>query len=153
MARVTVEDCVFKVPNRFELVLLAAQRARDIAAGGRRRSTATTTRTRSWRCARSPTETVLLDGLQNSLIKGMQKHVEIDEPEEDHEIEDRHADGVAGRYRRRDGNRGDEVDEDDCDRGRAGARRSCTRTCCSFSTSDDAEPVDDKRAGPRRGWT
>ena len=33
MARVTVEDCVLKVPNRFELVLLAAQRARDIAAG------------------------------------------------------------------------------------------------------------------------
>ena len=34
MARVTVEDCVLKVPNRFELVLLAAQRARDVAAGG-----------------------------------------------------------------------------------------------------------------------
>ncbi|MGH7034735.1 MAG: DNA-directed RNA polymerase subunit omega, partial [Stellaceae bacterium] len=33
MARVTVEDCVLKVPNRFELVLLAAQRGRDIAAG------------------------------------------------------------------------------------------------------------------------
>lgn len=34
MARVTVEDCVERVPNRFELVVLAAQRARDIAAGG-----------------------------------------------------------------------------------------------------------------------
>ena len=34
MARVTVEDCVLKVPNRFELVLLAAQRARDISSGG-----------------------------------------------------------------------------------------------------------------------
>src|SRR5205823_13367480 len=34
MARVTVEDCVLKVPNRFDLVLLAAQRARDVAAGG-----------------------------------------------------------------------------------------------------------------------
>ena len=33
MARVTVEDCVIKIPNRFELVLLAAQRARDMAAG------------------------------------------------------------------------------------------------------------------------
>ena len=33
MARVTVEDCVDKVPNRFELVLLAAHRAREIAAG------------------------------------------------------------------------------------------------------------------------
>ncbi len=34
MARVTVEDCVRRVPNRFELVVLAAQRARDISAGG-----------------------------------------------------------------------------------------------------------------------
>ena len=33
MARVTVEDCVTIIPNRFELVLLASQRARDIAAG------------------------------------------------------------------------------------------------------------------------
>ena len=33
MARVTVEDCVVKVPNRFELVLLAAQRAREITSG------------------------------------------------------------------------------------------------------------------------
>ena len=33
MARVTVEDCVLKVPNRFELVLLAAQRARNISRG------------------------------------------------------------------------------------------------------------------------
>ena len=33
MARVTVEDCVLKVPNRFDLVMLAAQRARDISAG------------------------------------------------------------------------------------------------------------------------
>lgn len=35
MARVTVEDCVLKVPNRFELVMLAAQRTRDIAAGAK----------------------------------------------------------------------------------------------------------------------
>ena len=33
MARVTVEDCVVKIPNRFELVLLAAQRAREITSG------------------------------------------------------------------------------------------------------------------------
>ena len=33
MARVTVEDCVLQVPNRFDLVMLAAQRARDIASG------------------------------------------------------------------------------------------------------------------------
>ncbi|MCB1992338.1 MAG: DNA-directed RNA polymerase subunit omega, partial [Geminicoccaceae bacterium] len=33
MARITVEDCVERVPSRFELVMLAAQRARDISAG------------------------------------------------------------------------------------------------------------------------
>ena len=33
MARVTVEDCVLRVPNRFELVMLAAQRARDVSSG------------------------------------------------------------------------------------------------------------------------
>ena len=33
MARVTVEDCVDKIPNRFDLVLLAAQRAREISGG------------------------------------------------------------------------------------------------------------------------
>ena len=33
MARVTVEDCVIKIPNRFELVMLAAQRARSLSAG------------------------------------------------------------------------------------------------------------------------
>ena len=35
MARVTVEDCVLQVPNRFELVMVAGQRARDISSGGR----------------------------------------------------------------------------------------------------------------------
>src|SRR5690348_9272689 len=86
MARVTVEDCVLKVPNRFELVLLAAQRARDIAAGG----TLTLERDNDKNpvCAlrEIADETVPLDGLQNSLIKGMQKHVEIDEPEEDRDF-------------------------------------------------------------------
>ena len=33
MARVTVEDCIDKIPNRFDLVLAAAQRARDISTG------------------------------------------------------------------------------------------------------------------------
>ena len=56
MARVTVEDCIDKVENRFDLVLLASHRARMVSSGARRsRSIATTTRTRWWRCARSPT--------------------------------------------------------------------------------------------------
>ena len=49
MARVTVEDCVDKIPNRFDLVLLAAQRARQISG-----SIVIATRTRSSPCARLP---------------------------------------------------------------------------------------------------
>jgi len=87
MARVTVEDCVLKVPNRFELVLLAAQRARDIASG----SPLTVDRDNDKGPVVALREiadvTIPLDTLQNNVIKSMQKHVEIDEPEEDHDVE------------------------------------------------------------------
>jgi DNA-directed RNA polymerase subunit omega len=87
MARVTVEDCVLKVPNRFELVLLAAQRARDVAAGGTLTIDRDNDKNPVVALREIADETVPLDNLQNSLIKGMQKHVEIDEPEEDHDVE------------------------------------------------------------------
>jgi DNA-directed RNA polymerase subunit omega len=86
MARVTVEDCVLKVPNRFELVLIAAQRARDIAAGGALTLERDNDKNPVVALREIADETVPLDGLQNALIKGMQKHVEIDEPEEDREF-------------------------------------------------------------------
>jgi|SRR5471030_1012622 DNA-directed RNA polymerase subunit omega len=86
MARVTVEDCVLKVPNRFELVLLAAQRARDVAAGGALTIDRDNDKNPVVALREIADETVPLDNLQNALIKGMQKHVEIDEPEEDHEF-------------------------------------------------------------------
>lgn len=86
MARVTVEDCVLKVPNRFELVLLAAQRARDVAAGGALTVDRDNDKNPVVALREIADETVPLDNLQNSLIKGMQKHVEIDEPEEDREF-------------------------------------------------------------------
>ncbi len=54
MARVTVEDCVDKIPNRFDLVLMAAQRAREISGGAEITIDRDVTRTRSWRCAKSP---------------------------------------------------------------------------------------------------
>jgi DNA-directed RNA polymerase subunit omega len=87
MARVTVEDCVLKVPNRFELVLLAAQRARDVASGGPLTVDRDNDKNPVVALREIAAETVSLDSLQNGLIKGMQKHVEIDEPEEDQEIE------------------------------------------------------------------
>ena len=87
MARVTVEDCVLKVPNRFELVLLAAQRARDVTAGAQITLERDNDKNPVVALREIADETIPLDGLQNALIKGMQKHVEIDEPEEDTEIE------------------------------------------------------------------
>jgi DNA-directed RNA polymerase subunit omega len=87
MARVTVEDCVLRVPNRFELVLLAAQRARDIAAGAPISLDRDNDKNPVVSLREIAELTVPLDLLQNAVITGMQKHVEIDEPEEDQEID------------------------------------------------------------------
>lgn len=83
MARVTVEDCIDKVSNRFDLVMLAAQRARQIAAG----SPLTIDRDRD----KNPVvalreiagETVSIKELEESLIAEMQKYIPSDEVEED----------------------------------------------------------------------
>lgn len=83
MARVTVEDCVLKVPNRFELVLLAAQRGRDISAG----SPLTVDRDNDKNPVVSLREiaegTVQTTDLSSAVVQALQKHVEIDEPEDD----------------------------------------------------------------------
>jgi DNA-directed RNA polymerase subunit omega len=87
MARVTVEDCVLKVPNRFELVLLAAQRAREITAGAPLTLDRDDDKNPVVALREIADETVGLDHLRGSVVRGMQKHVEIDEPEETHELE------------------------------------------------------------------
>jgi DNA-directed RNA polymerase subunit omega len=87
MARVTVEDCVVKVPNRFELVLLAAQRAREITSGAPLSIDRDDDKNPVVALREIADETVALDHLKNSVVRGMQKHVEIDEPEETHELE------------------------------------------------------------------
>lgn len=83
MARVTVEDCVVQVSNRFELVMIAAQRAREISGG----APITVDRDKDKNPVIALREiadtTVDLDELRNSMISGMQRHVEQDEPEED----------------------------------------------------------------------
>lgn len=83
MARVTVEDCVLKVPNRFELVLMAAQRARDISSGGQLTVERDNDKNPVVALREIAEDTVELDHLRNSLVTGLQKHVEVDEPEED----------------------------------------------------------------------
>src|SRR5271170_7252735 len=87
MARVTVEDCVVRVPNRFELVLVASQRAREITAGATLTLDRDDDKNPVVALREIADDTVPLDKLQDSLIRGMQKHVEIDEPEETPELE------------------------------------------------------------------
>jgi len=101
MARVTVEDCVLKVPNRFDLVLVAAQRAREITAGAPLTLDRDDDKNPVVALREIADDTVPVDRLQDSLIRGMQKHVEIDEPEETIELESNlfgvaEALGVAG---------------------------------------------------------
>ena len=83
MARVTVEDCVDKVPNRFELVMLAAHRAREISAG----SPITVDRDNDKNPVVSlreiADETQQADDLREGLIEANQHQIEVDEPEED----------------------------------------------------------------------
>ena len=81
MARVTVEDCVEKVPNRFDLVLMASHRARLLASG--------TTLTIDRDNDKNPVVALreIADGmltpedLREDLIHSLQKQVEVDEPE------------------------------------------------------------------------
>jgi DNA-directed RNA polymerase subunit omega len=87
MARVTVEDCVVKIPNRFELVLLAAQRAREITSGAPLSIDRDDDKNPVVALREIADETVGLEHLRTSVVRGMQKHVEIDEPEETHELE------------------------------------------------------------------
>jgi DNA-directed RNA polymerase subunit omega len=83
MARVTAEDCVLRVPNRFELVMMASQRAREIGGG----MTLTIDRDND----KNPVvalreiaeETVTLDDLRESLVRGHQKVIASDEHEDE----------------------------------------------------------------------
>ncbi len=81
MARVTVEDCIEKVPNRFELVLLAAFRARQIAQGAPLTVERDNDKNSVVALREIADSTISTDDLEEQLIHSMQKHVEVDEPE------------------------------------------------------------------------
>ena len=83
MARVTVEDCIIRIPNRFQLVMMAAQRARNISAG----SQLTVDRDRDKNPVVALREiadsTVGLDELEDSLIQSQQKYAAREDQDED----------------------------------------------------------------------
>ena len=83
MARGTVEDCVDKVPNRFELVLLAAHRAREISAGAAITVDRDNDKNPVVSLREIADETQSADDLRERLIEANQTQIEVDEPEED----------------------------------------------------------------------
>jgi DNA-directed RNA polymerase subunit omega len=83
MARVTVEDCIDKVENRFELVLLASHRARLISQGASITVDRDNDKNPVVALREIADETLSPDDLKEDLIHSLQKHVEVDEPEPD----------------------------------------------------------------------
>lgn len=83
MARVTVEDCVDKVPNRFRLVMLAAQRARELSVGGQITVDRDNDKNPVVALREIADETVPVSELEEELIQGLQRHADTDDPEEE----------------------------------------------------------------------
>jgi DNA-directed RNA polymerase subunit omega len=83
MARVTVEDCILKVPNRFELVLVSSQRAREINAGAALLVDRDNDKNPVISLREIADTDMSLDALRESLVKNHQKVIEVEEEGED----------------------------------------------------------------------
>jgi len=83
MARVTVEDCVMRIPNRFDLVLVASQRSRDVSAGEEITLDRDNDKNPVVALREIAELSIDIEEIQESLVRGLQRHVEIDEPEDD----------------------------------------------------------------------
>jgi DNA-directed RNA polymerase subunit omega len=81
MARVTVEDCIDKVENRFELVLIASHRARMIAAGAPIMVDRDNDKNPVVSLREIAESSLVPEDLKEDFIQSLQKHVEVDEPE------------------------------------------------------------------------
>jgi len=88
MARVTVEDCVLKIPNRFKLVMMAAQRSRELSVGGELTLDRDNDKNPVVALREIADETVPLDELENAVVEGLQRNIDVDElaEEEDEDI-------------------------------------------------------------------
>ena len=81
MARVTIEDCVEKISNRFELIMLAAQRARDISSGAKLTIDPDNDKNPVIALREIAQKTVDYEILRNNMICNLQRHNKKDEPE------------------------------------------------------------------------
>ena len=82
MARVTVEDCVTKIPNRFKLVMLAGKRARDITAGSELLVDRDNDKDPVVALREIAEDKVAPEDLMEAVVLGLQRHADTDEPEE-----------------------------------------------------------------------
>jgi DNA-directed RNA polymerase subunit omega len=83
MARVTVEDCITHVPNRFDLVMVSAQRAREISSGANLQVERDRDKNPVVALREIADQKLDLPGLEESLIKGYQRRIETDASEEE----------------------------------------------------------------------
>jgi DNA-directed RNA polymerase subunit omega len=83
MARVTVEDCVDRVPNRFQLVMLAAQRARELSVGSEITVDRDNDKNPVVALREIADKTIDTADLEEELIRSMQRHADTDDPEEE----------------------------------------------------------------------
>ena len=88
MARVTVEDCVDKIPNRFDLVLLSAFRARQLSGGTEPIVERDRDKNPVVALREIAAKSLKPDDMKEDLIRSLQKHAEVDEPEETPSDED-----------------------------------------------------------------
>ena len=77
------EDCIDKIPNRYELLMVAAQRAKDISSGSPLTVDRDNDKNSVVALREIAEETVSIEELQRSLVMGLQKFVEVEEPEEE----------------------------------------------------------------------
>ncbi|MBT5641075.1 MAG: DNA-directed RNA polymerase subunit omega, partial [Rhodobiaceae bacterium] len=83
MARVTVEDCIMKINNRFDLVMVAAQRARYLSSGAEPSIEKDNDKNPVIALREIAEETINVSDVEEDLIKGLQHYVEPDDPDED----------------------------------------------------------------------
>ena len=95
MARVTVEDCVEKVSNRFKLVMMAAQRSRELSVGGEETVERDNDKNPVIALREIAEETLPLDDLENAVIEGLQRNIDVDEVVEEDLAEDGDGDVIA----------------------------------------------------------
>jgi DNA-directed RNA polymerase subunit omega len=88
MARVTVEDCVDKIPNRFDLVLLAAHRGRQLSGGAETLVDRDRDKNPVVALREIAVKALKADELREDYIKSLQRHAEVDEPEPAQPVEE-----------------------------------------------------------------